>query len=80
MPLPKDVKSEIIADNKVHDTDTGSTEVQVAVLSERIGSLTEHLRDHPKDHEEHVGGRHRPTVVSAPSPSRIDRLIARPPS
>src|SRR5476649_410989 len=48
-------KSEIIAEHRRHDTDTGSTEVQVAVLSERISSLTEHLRDHPKDHASRRG-------------------------
>lgn len=48
-------KSEIIAEHRRHETDTGSTEVQVAVLSERIGSLTEHLRDHPKDHASRRG-------------------------
>lgn len=50
MPLPKDVKSEIISDNKKHDTDTGSPEVQVALLSKRISDLTEHLRTHKADH------------------------------
>ena len=44
-----------IAEYRLHDTDTGSTEVQVAVLSERISSLTEHLRDHPKDHASRRG-------------------------
>jgi small subunit ribosomal protein S15 len=48
-------KSEIIAEHRRHETDTGSTEVQVAVLSERITSLTEHLRDHPKDHASRRG-------------------------
>ncbi len=43
------VKSEIIADNRVHDTDTGSPEVQVAILSERITNLTEHFKTHKKD-------------------------------
>jgi small subunit ribosomal protein S15 len=50
MPLPKDVKSGIIEDNRSHDTDTGSTEVQVALLSQRISDLTEHLRTHKHDH------------------------------
>ena len=48
-------KSEIIAEHRRHDTDTGSAEVQVAVLSERITALTEHLRDHPKDHASRRG-------------------------
>jgi small subunit ribosomal protein S15 len=50
MPLPKDVKSEIIAGNRMHDTDTGSTEVQIALLTQRIRDLTEHLREHKHDH------------------------------
>jgi small subunit ribosomal protein S15 len=50
MPLPKEVKSEIIAENKKHDGDTGSTEVQIALLTQRIRDLTEHLRTHKHDH------------------------------
>lgn len=50
MPLPKDVKTEIIAENKKHDSDTGSPEVQIALLSKRISDLTEHLRTHKHDH------------------------------
>ena len=48
-------KSDIIAEHRLHDSDTGSPEVQVAVLSDRITSLTEHLRDHPKDHASRRG-------------------------
>ncbi len=48
-------KSEIIAEHRRHDTDTGSAEVQIAVLSDRIAALTEHLRDHPKDHASRRG-------------------------
>ena len=54
MPIVRS-KSEIIAEHRRHETDTGSTEVQVAVLSERISALTEHLRDHPKDHASRRG-------------------------
>ena len=50
MPLEKDVKTAIIGDHKKHDTDTGSPEVQVALLSKRITDLTEHLRAHKHDH------------------------------
>ncbi len=42
-------KPEIISEYKVHDTDTGSSEVQVALLTARINHLTEHLRTHRKD-------------------------------
>ena len=50
MPLTKEAKQEIITDNARSDGDSGSPEVQVALLSQRISELTEHLRTHPKDH------------------------------
>jgi len=49
------IKSDIIADHRRHDTDTGSAEVQIAILSERIRMLTEHLREHPQDHASRRG-------------------------
>jgi small subunit ribosomal protein S15 len=45
----------LIQTYRIHDTDTGSPEVQVAVLSERIAELTEHLRQHKKDHSTRRG-------------------------
>ena len=45
----------IIDENKLHDTDTGSPEVQIALLTERINHLTEHLRSHKKDHHSRRG-------------------------
>jgi small subunit ribosomal protein S15 len=53
--LSKDRKTEIIATNKTHDTDTGSPEVQIAILSERITYLTEHFKTHAKDHHSRRG-------------------------
>lgn len=50
MPLAKDVKATIIADHAKTDGDTGSPEVQVALLTQRIRDLTEHLREHSHDH------------------------------
>ena len=50
MPLAKDPKTNIINEYKTHENDTGSPEVQVAMLSARINQLTEHLRSHKKDH------------------------------
>ena len=47
--MPTVVKPEIIAEYKTHDKDTGSSEVQVALLTARINHLTEHLRTHRKD-------------------------------
>lgn len=49
MSLVTEKKSDIIGKFRVHDTDTGSPEVQVALLTERINSLTEHFRVHAKD-------------------------------
>lgn len=55
MALTRDSKSQLIANYKVHDKDTGSPEVQVAVLTERISYLTEHFRVHRKDHASRRG-------------------------
>ena len=44
-----------IAEHRLHDTDTGSTEVQVALLTARINHLTEHLKIHKKDHHSRRG-------------------------
>lgn len=55
MPLPKDVKSTIIGEYKRGETDTGSAEVQVALLTQRIRDLTEHLKLHKKDHHTRRG-------------------------
>ncbi len=48
-------KQEIISNYRQHDTDTGSTEVQVAILSRRILELTEHFKEHKKDHHSRRG-------------------------
>ena len=48
-------KQDIIASARVHETDTGSPEVQVAILTERIRQLTEHLKQHPKDDHSRLG-------------------------
>lgn len=48
-------KTEIIQNFKIHEKDTGSPEVQIAILSERITYLTEHFRTHPKDHHSRRG-------------------------
>jgi small subunit ribosomal protein S15 len=53
--LTKDRKTELIGSYKVHDGDTGSPEVQVAILSERINYLTEHFKSHAKDHHSRRG-------------------------
>ena len=48
-------KAAIIAANKTHENDTGSPEVQIAVLTKRINDLTEHLKIHQKDHHSRRG-------------------------
>ena len=55
MSLTKEAKQELIAKHGRSESDTGSTEVQVAMLTRRIEELTEHLRTHPKDHHSRRG-------------------------
>lgn len=55
MALDRDRKTGIIGDYKTHESDTGSPEVQVALLSERITYLTEHFKTHAKDHHSRRG-------------------------
>jgi small subunit ribosomal protein S15 len=50
MALTKEAKQEIVQQHGASTTDTGSTKVQIALLTRRINDLTEHLRSHPKDH------------------------------
>jgi len=53
--MTADRKQEVIGEYRTHQEDTGSPEVQIAVLSERIRHLTEHLKGHPKDHASRRG-------------------------
>jgi small subunit ribosomal protein S15 len=55
MTLTKEEKGRLIEDHRRSEQDTGSPEVQVALLSKRIDELTEHLRTHPKDHHSRRG-------------------------
>ena len=55
MALEKEIKSGIISEHKTHDNDTGSPEVQVAILTKRINDLTGHLKEHKKDHHSRRG-------------------------
>jgi len=84
VPLPVDQKAEIIEQYRVHESDTGSPEVQIALLTARINQLTEHLRTHRKDFHSRrgllmmVGQRRR--LLAYLSRKDIDRyrqLIAR---
>ena len=53
--MMKDQKQEIITTYAIHEGDTGSPEVQIAILSKRINDLTEHLKVNPKDHHSRRG-------------------------
>jgi small subunit ribosomal protein S15 len=55
MPLTSERKAELIQAFRRHEQDSGSPEVQVSILSERIGHLTEHLKTHRKDHHTRRG-------------------------
>ncbi|HEY2587279.1 MAG TPA: 30S ribosomal protein S15 [Tepidisphaeraceae bacterium] len=55
MPLTAENKNQIVSDYKTHEKDTGSPEVQIALLTRRITELTEHLKTHKKDHSSRRG-------------------------
>ncbi len=55
MSLAKEKKQEVIGEYKKHENDTGSPEVQIALLTERINTLTEHFKTHAKDHHSRRG-------------------------
>ncbi|HLS23398.1 MAG TPA: 30S ribosomal protein S15 [Pseudogracilibacillus sp.] len=55
MSISKERKAEIINEFKIHDNDTGSPEVQIAILTEEINNLNEHLKVHKKDHHSRRG-------------------------
>ncbi len=82
MALAADVKSRVIGAYRVHHKDTGSPEVQVAVLSQRIAALTEHFKTHTNDHHSRRGllsmvARRRRLLkhLKATSPERYQALI-----
>lgn len=53
--ITKDQKTAVIEANRTHESDTGSPEVQIAILTERINQLTEHLKVHKKDNHSRLG-------------------------
>ena len=84
MPLVKEQKDAIIVDFRTHDIDTGSSEVQIALLSARITYLTEHFKTHKKDHHSRRGllklvGRRRRLLdyLRRQEHERYQRVIAR---
>ena len=84
MALTVEAKTEIISDSRVHETDTGSPEVQISLLTNRITQLTEHMKTHKHDlHSRRgllmlVGQRRRLLIyLSKKSPDRYRALIER---
>ncbi len=82
--LTKEKKGKIINDFEVHEGDTGSPEVQIALLTERINELTEHLKTHKKDHASRRGllkmvGTRAALLkyVSKKDPARYRQIITR---
>jgi small subunit ribosomal protein S15 len=55
MSITAEQKTQILSDYKIHEKDTGSPEVQIALLTKRITELTEHLKTHKKDHSSRRG-------------------------
>ena len=55
MPQAREVKTQVIQDYRLHDSDTGSPEVQIALLTTRINQLTDHFKTHGKDHHSRRG-------------------------
>ena len=83
MPLQKAVKDETIQQFRIHETDTGSPEVQVALLTKRINQLVEHLKLHKHDHHSRrgllklVGQRRRHLVyLSQKNKDRYKTIVA----
>jgi small subunit ribosomal protein S15 len=82
--LTKEKKGRIINDFEIHEGDTGSPEVQIALLTERINELTEHLKTHKKDHASRRGllkmvGTRAALLkyVSKKDPARYRQIITR---
>jgi small subunit ribosomal protein S15 len=81
--LTKSTKEELATAHRLHATDSGSADIQIALLTERIRQLTEHLRSHRKDHHSQRGlmkivGRRRRLLryLSRKEPQRYKALIA----
>ena len=84
MSIATDAKKQIVEEFRVHEDDTGSAEVQIALLTKRINHLSEHLKTHKKDHASRrgllqmVGRRNRLLkYLSKTAPSRYRAILAR---
>lgn len=82
MVLPKNKKQDIIKKFKTHDTDTGSAEVQIAILTEEIDGLAKHLKKHKKDHSSRRGllkkvslRRHLQRYLEKENPESYQKII-----
>ncbi len=82
MALATETKTQIVGKYRIHKSDTGSPEVQVALLSRRIADLTEHFKTHQKDHHSRRGlltmvaqRRRLLNYLKASSPERYQKLI-----
>jgi len=82
--LTKEKKTHLVTENRIHPTDTGSVEVQVALLSERINALTKHMSAAKKDHSSRTGlmkivsQRKRLLIyLKREDPARYEKLIQR---
>ena len=84
MTLSNETKNSIIEEYKIHENDTGSPEVQIAILTEKITRLTEHLKEHKKDFHSRRGllkmvGKRRGLLnyLKEKDPERYRNIIAR---
>jgi len=82
MPLATEQKRDVIQKHKMHDKDTGSPEVQIALLTERVNYLTDHFKKHAKDHHSRQGllkivnqRRRLLTYIKRIDPPRYRKLI-----
>jgi small subunit ribosomal protein S15 len=84
MALAAEAKKQIVTKNQTHKSDTGSPEVQIALLSTRIAQLTEHFKSHKKDHSSRRGlltlvakRRRLLTYLKSTSPERYKAVLAK---
>jgi small subunit ribosomal protein S15 len=84
MPLTQEQKQQIMSQYQIHETDTGSADLQIAFLTHRISQLTEHLKVNSKDHSSRLGllkmiGRRKRLLayINKQDPERYQNLIQR---
>ena len=84
MSITAENKKQIVSNNQLHEGDTGSAEVQIAILTARINDLTGHLKDHKKDHASRRGllkmvGKRSSLLkyLSSTTPERYRQIIAK---